>query len=46
MVNSVNFGDSKLKEQGQADPASGYAAGAYSGGYGAEEPEDSGDLPF
>jgi len=42
VANSVNFGDSKPKEQ--ASPASGYApAGAYSSGYGAEA---SGDLPF
>lgn len=40
VANSVNFGDSKPKNQDQAAPA---PAGAYSGGYGAET---SGDLPF
>ena len=38
VANSVNFGDSKPKEQDQAAPAASYApAGAYSGGYGAED---------
>lgn len=47
VANSVNFGDSKPKEQEQAAPASDYAAvGAYSGGYGAGGQEASGDLPF
>ena len=41
VANSVNFGDSRPKEQGQAAPAPGYAvAGAYSGGYSAEGFED------
>lgn len=41
VANSVNFGDSKPREQGQATPAPGYAAaGAYSGGYGAESFDD------
>ena len=48
VVDNLYFADSKPKEQqNQETPAADYAAaGAYSGGYGAEGLEDGGDLPF
>ena len=48
VVDNLYFADSKPKEQqNQETPAADYAAaGAHSGGYGAEGLEDGGDLPF
>ena len=45
VANSINFGDSKPKDQ-EAPALAPAAVGAYSGGYGTEAPKDDGDLPF
>lgn len=47
VANSVNFGDSKPKEQGQATPGNYAPAGAYAGGgYSAAGTLDDFDSPF
>ena len=47
VANSVNFGDSRSKEQGQAAPGNYAVASAYSGGgYGAAGTPDDFDSPF
>ena len=47
VANSVNFGDSKPKEQGQATPGNYAPAGAYAGGgHGAAGSLDDFDSPF